>query len=204
MDDSLIAQCPFSSALKDKLESLEQKLDFEWFIEEPVAELKLAADIHGRLQAGAENRPTIKDPQRALNLKKVADFLASISRCGKAALPRTVKQGLISLGIEPRRRGHPGGQRKMALYSGYVKTVEEAIEETGVFSKKSELARTSGKRLKFEQFLRREKWPVGVIDFLTESKTPRIAAIYIVADKFNCPYERIYRACLSAAKSVKK
>jgi hypothetical protein len=205
VDQSLISQCPFSPKQKEKLESLEKQLDWEWFIDEYQVQSKLVAGIHRRLQAGCEKQPTTEDSHRSLNLKEVADFLAHISRCGEAALPRAVKQGLVSLGIKPRGRGRALGVRKKeALYSAYVKVVEEAIEETGVFRTKSELAGTSGKRLKFEQSLRREKWPVGVIDFLTTSKTPRIVAINIVADKFNCPYERIYRACLRSSKSDKK
>ena len=137
--ESKISEYPFSPKEKAELASLEEELDWQFFLEPGLREIELAADILDRLQAEAKKPHRTENSQKALSPKHLADFFASLSQCDGAALTKRVNAGLRSLGIERRRRGRPGGRKKAALYAAYAEVVRRAIEKTGVLAKKAEL-----------------------------------------------------------------
>lgn len=200
-----ISQYPFSPERIRELESVYNEVDWAQFIKEPLRRIDLGADLLHRLVVDAKNHPVPQDSERALSLKLVADFLVCIATCGKRDLARTVEKGLRSLDIERPSPGRPKGRKSDTLYFEYVKALQGAIEETCVFSKKAEMKRSGrGWTVRFRRFLEREKWPIDKIDLLITSRTPQVLAFHIASEKFDCSYDRIYRACLSAAKTGQK
>lgn len=208
---SKISFYPFSPEHKRKLDSIEQGKDWEGdmgpIIEQFISEGQLTADLHARLLAGTNEQPSAKNSEkRALSPMAIAKFLASIAQCSKASLPREVKNGLRSLGIESPKVGRPRGKKTASKYARYVEALREVIEKTGVFSTRAKTKEKRGGkwRTRFTQFLQEQGWPADSILLLLTSQTPRNLAMHIAADIFECEYEVVYRACRRTAESVQK
>jgi hypothetical protein len=205
--ESTISQYPFSPDLMLALQSLDEEVGWNQYLEKPVREMKLAADLLNSLVAAAKHHPAPGDSARTLDIKRVAGFLACVAMSEKSDLARNVKTGLQSLGIESSKPGRPKGQKADALYRVTVECLERAIEQNGIFTRKSEIRRKFGRKWEseFSRLLVRENWPSDCFHWLTSPKaTPRVLAINIASDKFDLEYDRIYRACRKAAKTVQK
>jgi hypothetical protein len=208
---SKISSYPFSPERKSQLESIEQGTDWDAdlgpILEQAASEGQLAANLLTRLLAGINDQPTTKNSEKnLLSPKAIAEFLAHISRCPIDSLPREVKNGLRSLGIESPKAGRPRGKKAAAKYARYVEVLREAIDETGVFSERAKMKREHGGkwRIRFNQFLQQQKWPADIIPLVATTRAPQTLAMHIAADIFRCEYNAVYRACRIAVKSVKK
>ncbi len=203
MAESKFSQYPFSLEDQSELASLEDAIDFRFFLERNVQEIALGEKILKRLQASCKKLDRREDSTEPLPLKGVANFLAELSQCDTAALAGTVTARLRQLGIQRRRRGRPLGRRTDALYAAYVEIVRRAIEKTGVLIKKAELKESRGSKWErdFTRYLRSEGWPADRFDFLKRPTTPQRLAIRIVSDHVNWSYDRVSRA-VKAAKSA--
>lgn len=209
MDISTISQFPFSSECHRELESLLGKPDnlyFLLYLDNIGSEGSLAKAILSRLETAPQYDPPNRRLEPILSLQRVANFLAAIST-RKAELAKTVKLGLRSLGIESPRREPLKGQKNDLLYFECVRSLERAIEQTGLFDNKLQIKKHFGAkwRFEFERYLRRQKWPIDYYHSLCASRaTPRTIAVKIASEIFAVSEDRIYRACLNASKSVKK
>ena len=142
----MISRYPFSPQRIRELESVYEEVDWVLFLKKPVRTLELGADLLNRLVADARNHPVPKDSERALSLKSVAGFLASLALSDKTELPKTIERGLRALDIErPKPRAFPKGRKSDTLYFEYVNALQGAIEETRVFSKKAEMKKLGGR-----------------------------------------------------------
>jgi hypothetical protein len=204
--DSIISQYPFSPGNKRELESIEEHLDYLSELRGLLRGSNLATDLHNKLLAAASKNPPTNDSKDMLSLERVAEFLTAVSMSEKAVLAKTVKSGLQSLGIERPKPGRPKGRRTETLYFEYVEALQRAIEQTGVFAKKTEMKRTCGARWQpqLRQFLERGKWPVDSIHLVITSTTTRVLAIHIASQRFGRSYDRIARACRRTTNTVRK
>jgi hypothetical protein len=197
-----ISQYPFSPQHKRELASVVANPDHSLFWKR-IAVLDRADLILDRLQPDANNNPHAKD-SKPISLERVAEFLAAVSMSEQANLAKTVKSGLQDLGIAYPKRPN---RRAEILYSEYVKALEKAIEHTEVFAKRSQIREQFGTKWEFafRRLLGRGRWPEERFEWLTSPQaTPRTLAFNIASEIFSLSYDRIRRACLNAAKSVKK
>ena len=206
MAESDISRYPFSPQHKRELASLVESPDYSPFYKR-LATFDLEDEILDRLRAATNNDLQSKDSKPPLSLKRLAEFLAALSKSEKAELAKAVKSGLQDLGIAYPKRGRPRNRKAETLYSEYVNALEKAIEHTAVFARKSQIREQFGTKWDFEfrRLLGREKWPKDHFNWLTSPKaTPRVLAMNIASEVFDLSYDRIRRACLNVAKSVKK
>jgi hypothetical protein len=78
----------------------------------------------------------------------------------------------------------------------FVEILEQAIAETRIFAKKTELKSKHRRSWKaaFREELQKGGWPQSKVDLIVRLSSPRLLAKNVAADEFRCTLDHVSRA----------